>query len=305
MIPTETLLESLRRMLRIRFSENIIAEDFRQNKIFSFYHSSVGQEAVAVGVGMALESTDKAFGNHRSHGHYLGRGGDLYRMFCEIYGQSDGCCKGHGGSMHMLDRSVGFAGSTPILGSIAPIAVGSAFAQKASGEKAISVVFVGDGATEEGAFYESLNLAAVFKLPILFVVEDNLYAVNTPQSARRSEQYSLERVVVGLGCKYYHANGNRLMSVLSNATGARLALLVGGAPIVLHATTFRHMAHSGPITDESVREIDTKEFREEMDPIKDLLRDLMVRVSPDVLSRINHEVELEVRTAFLKAKKYD
>src|SRR6266481_16077 len=103
-------VDAYRRMLTIRLAEEKIAQDFRENKIFSFYHSSAGQEAVAVGVAMSLQKGDRMYGNHRSHGHYIAMGGDLYRMFCEIYGKADGCCKGFGGSMHMLDRSVGFMG---------------------------------------------------------------------------------------------------------------------------------------------------------------------------------------------------
>ena len=127
---TDILLRAFKKMLTIRHAENMIAEDFRKNKIFSFLHLYTGQEAVATGACMALRIDDRVFGNHRSHGHYLAKGGNLYRMFCEIYGKADGCCNGMGGSMHVLDRSVGFMGSTPILGSAVPIAAGSAFQQK-------------------------------------------------------------------------------------------------------------------------------------------------------------------------------
>src|SRR4051812_33329236 len=109
-------------MLLIRLAEEAIAEDFRTNKIFSFLHLCIGQEGVAVGVAMGLNPTDQFVGNHRSHGHYLAKGGALYRMFAEIYGKKDGCCRGHGGSVHLLGRSVGFLGSTPILGAAVPIA---------------------------------------------------------------------------------------------------------------------------------------------------------------------------------------
>src|SRR5687767_6614082 len=128
---SDLLLSAFRTMLRIRIAEDMIAKDYRENKIYSFFHSSAGQEAVATGVCMALTKEDRVFGNHRSHGHLIAKGGNLYEMFCEIYGKADGSCKGKGGSMHQLDRSVNFMGSTPLLGAAVPLAVGSAFEQKA------------------------------------------------------------------------------------------------------------------------------------------------------------------------------
>ena len=244
------ILEAYQKMLLIRRAEEAISTDFIENKIFSFYHSSAGQEAVSVGVCMALSKEDRVFGNHRSHGHYLAKGGDLYAMMCEIYGKADGCCKGYGGSMHMLDRSVGFMGSTPILGSAVPIALGSAFEQKVSGKNSITVVFTGDGASEEGVVYESLNIAATKGLPLLVVIEDNLYAVNTPASARRSPWFSREAVYTGLGACFMTADGNNIVDVLNAARSAKDTILMLRTQVVLHTTPFRHMAHSGPIAED-------------------------------------------------------
>lgn len=287
-IPTDLLIEAYRRMLTIRKAEDAISADFRENKIFSFYHSSAGQEASAVGVCLALGKEDRVMGNHRSHGHYIAQGGNLYRMFAEIYGKADGCCKGKGGSMHMLDRDAGFMGTTPILGSIVPIATGSAFQQKCSCSDGITVAFLGDGASEEGAFYESINLAAVMQLPAIYVVEDNLYAVNTPRNLRRSENYSLGKVIVGLGAQYLPANGNSFTAMY---TASRIAISHAREcrPVVLHATVFRHMAHSGPIKDESVREIDTEGIRIQADPIKEIINQLHSRGISGI--SMEHEAE--------------
>ncbi len=297
--------EAYRRMLTIRLSEDKIAQDFRDNKIFSFYHSSRGQEAVAVGVAMALKPGDRIYGNHRSHGHYIAAGGDLYRMFCEIYGKADGCCKGYGGSMHMLDRSVGFMGSTPLLGSVAPIALGSAFEQKASCSENITVCFIGDGASEEGAVYESVNIAALMKLPILFVIEDNLYAVNSPTSARRSRLFDAEKVYNGLGVKYYNiTDGRSYGNIAAHVTD----LMKYGEPSVLKVATYRDMAHSGPIKDESVRVVDTADVREILDPlnaaaaaVKAHAGDCLANGYP-ALNGIISEVERTVDDAWLRAK---
>ncbi len=297
--------EAYKRMLTIRLSEDRIAQDFRDNKIFSFYHSSRGQESVAVGVAMALKCGDRVYGNHRSHGHYLACGGDLYRMFCEIYGKADGCCKGYGGSMHMLDRSVGFMGSTPLLGSVAPIAVGSAFEQKVAGSENITVCFIGDGASEEGVVYESINIAALMKLPILFVIEDNLYAVNSPTSARRSRHYDPMKVYNGIGVKYHHiADGRSCGNIASQVTD----LMKYGEPSLLHITTYRDMAHSGPIKDESVRTIDTADLRELCDPLNAAAESVKVHSGDclangyPVLNGIIADVERTVNDAWQRAK---
>lgn len=295
--------EAFRKMLLIRLTEDAIAEDFRKNKIFSFYHSSAGQEAVAVGVCMGTQQEDRVYGNHRSHGHYLAKGGNLYRMLAEIYGKSSGCCKGYGGSMHMLDRSVNFMGSTPLLGSALPIAVGSAWEQKIHESAQVTVVFTGDGASEEGVFYESLNLAAVKRLPVIFVVEDNLYAVNTPSNDRRGDHYSLEKVVQGLGAAYYKCDGNSFKHTYAAAVVARSVVKGAEIPVVMHAITFRHMAHSGPITDESVRKADTIAIRTETDPIRRMASDLSW--AEYRLETIRKEVESDIKKAMAKVKAHE
>lgn len=298
MIPAEILRNAYRKMLTIRVAEDTLAEDFKKNRIFSFYHSSAGQEAVAAGVCEALQPEDRVYGNHRSHGHYLAKGGDLYSMFCEIYGKADGCCKGYGGSMHMLDRSVNFMGTTPILGSIPAIANGSAFQQKYNGDRNITVVFIGDGASEEGVFYESVNLAAVMKLPILFVLENNLYAVNTPESARRSQRFSRKMVYEGLGARFLDCDGNDFTSVYWQASMLAKALRNGKGPAVLHARCYRQMAHSGPITDESVRDEDTQDVRDSDDCIKNL----EAHIDADDRRSIRAEVGLGVLRVWATAK---
>ncbi len=299
LITIDIVMEALSRMMLIRYTEAAISEDFRENKIFSFYHSSMGQEAVAVGACLPLSKDDKVFGNHRSHGHYLAKGGDLYRMLAEIYGHTDGCCSGFGGSMHMLDRSVGFDGTTPILGSIIPIALGCAFAQKQRKDKAITVVFLGDGASEEGAFYESLNLCVLLRLPILFVLEDNLYAVNTPANARRSAYFKWEQLVTSFGVTYKKVNGNHFEDVY-NYVSTLHPYCMQGYPTLIHAIAFRHMAHSGPIKDESVRITDSEIIREQEDPIRHVLTDWLGHMSTGRIDGLSQDVKDQVNRAFEK-----
>jgi pyruvate dehydrogenase E1 component alpha subunit len=292
------MLEIYRKMYFLRTSEEVIAQYYLDNQIYSFVHFYVGQEAVAVGVTTHLSLKDRVFGNHRSHGHYLAKGGDLGAMFAEMLGKTTGCCKGKGGSMHMLDRSVGFMGSTPILASVAPIAVGSALQQKMTKEENLTVVFVGDGAAEEGVFYESVNLAAVMELPILFVIENNLYSVNTPKSIRKSELHDYAKISTGFGVPYFKANGNDIFEVLDRAKEAVQLIKSTKSPVILECQVYRHMAHSAPIFDDTsgYRVEDTFEIRKKFDSLL-LLRNLLEFQSgilniEKIEAEINKQVDL-------------
>lgn len=269
-------VDVFRQLLLLRIAEEELAQLFLREKIFSFIHFYVGQEAVAVGVSNALLPADRALGNHRSHGHYLAKGGSLRRMICEILGRAEGCSGGKGGSMHMIDRSHGFMGSSPILGSITSIAAGSAFAQKQAKQPYVSVAYIGDGASEEGGFYETLNLAALFRLPLLLVVENNLYAVNSKLLDRRSPNYNAEGIVRGLGANYAKADGNDYNDVYTKSKDL-LKGVRAGHPAVLECMVYRHMAHSAPLFDDAqgYRVEDTLERRLERDCIKRLQDDLI------------------------------
>jgi TPP-dependent pyruvate/acetoin dehydrogenase alpha subunit len=281
-------IEAFKRMVLLRIAEEEIAKLFLRDKIMSFVHFYVGQEAVAVGVSNALDPNDRALGNHRSHGHYLAKGGNLRRMVCEILGKAEGFAGGKGGSMHMIARREGFTGSTPILGSITSIAAGSAFAQKQAQSKDVTVAYIGDGASEEGGFYETLNLAALFKLPLLIVVENNLYAVNSKLDDRRSVNYRAGDIIRGFGVAYGNADGNDFDDVYDKAK----ELLVNvrqGHPAVLECVVYRHMAHSAPIFDDAqgYRDVDVFEKRLEQDCLKKLKERLMTEgVTEESLSKV-------------------
>ena len=261
------LFEAYKKMFLIRTVEQELAAVYLKNKIMSFVHFCVGQEAVAVGVCDTLTKEDKVLGNHRSHGHYLAKGGDLNRMICELLGKEDGIAHGKGGSMHMMDKSVNFVGSTPILGSVVPLACGTAFEQKYNKKKDVAVAFLGDGAFEEGIVYETLNLAALFKLPLLIVVENNLFSTNSKLKDRRSDAHHVESIVTGFGVAYAKADGNDYEDVLKKAQQL-IAGVRTGQPAVLECMTYRHMAHSGPLFEEGYREEDAAENRLDKDPLK-------------------------------------
>ncbi len=293
------ILEVYRDMFFLRTAEEKIAEYYFNNKIFSFVHFYIGQEAVAVGVSKHLNLEDRVFGNHRSHGHYLAKGGSLESMFAEMLGKADGCARGKGGSMHMLDKSKGFMGSTPILGSAVPIATGSAFQQKMMKEPGITVVYLGDGAAEEGIFYESLNFAALHKLPLVIVLEDNLYSVNSDNSVRKSPDFNYEKIAEGFGIQYLRGDGNDVHDVLNASKIAIHSARNNSKPTLLHLVTFRHMAHSAPIRDDKsgYRIIDTEENRIAKDSLLQLRNEILASIEESKLNELEDQLLSKVNQA--------
>jgi len=294
----ELLIPAYAQMLRIRLIEERLVKEYLEKNIRSFVHFYIGQEAIAVGVCMNLTKKDYAFGTHRCHGHYLAKGGSLKRMIAELYGKATGCSKGRGGSMHLVDRSVGYMGSISILSSVVPIATGAAFALKKCGRKNISVVFVGDGAADEGGFYESINLAALMKAPVLFVVENNLYAGMSAEEARHPEKYDLGKIVIGLGAEYYYTNGNDIDEIYDKVEMAKRNL-----PAVIECSTYRHMAHSAPIFDDKLgyRKIDDLKTRLDACPLKKFTDNYFI--DPVILAVIKSEILQEINEAIRFAEK--
>jgi len=295
----EQILQAYKKMFLIRRIEEDLVKHYFENKIMSFVHFYIGQEAVAVGVCENLNHEDNAFGNHRSHGHYLAKGGDPNRMVAELLGKVTGCCRGKGGSMHMIDRSVNFVGSTPILGSVAPISAGSALTQKLNNSENITVSFFGDGASEEGVVYETINFASLFKLPLLLVVENNLYSVMSKLKDRRSESHNLEKIVDGFGAKYYKADGNDFFDVYNKAKAAIENIKTNKQPSVLECITFRHMAHSAPICDDKIgyRDIDKMEDRQKHDSVKNLRTELLKEYSKTEIESVENEINANIKSA--------
>jgi TPP-dependent pyruvate/acetoin dehydrogenase alpha subunit len=299
-------LEAYKKMILIRTAEQEIANLYLAEKIMSFVHFYVGQEAVAVGVCEALMPADRVMGNHRSHGHYLAKGGDLRRMICELLGKEYGSSHGKGGSMHLIDKSVNFSGSTPILGSVVPLGTGSAFEQKYNNKKEVTAVFFGDGASEEGVVYESINIACLYSLPILFVIENNLYSVNSKLRERRGEKYNVEQIMTGIGAQYCKADGNDFDDVYAKASGLIAGLRSGKGPAVLECIAYRHMAHSAPIMDDKqgYREEDTLEKRLDVDSVKKLRAKLLAQgVSEEEILNIESEAKQKVASDIAFAKK--
>lgn len=260
MIETNLSLELFREMLRIRMIEEAIAERYKNQKMRCPVHLSIGQEAIAVGVCKAALQSDYLISNHRAHAHYLAKGGALKPMIAEIYGKETGCCGGRGGSMHLVDRSVGMMGSTPIVGGSIPVGVGIAFASQLKNESAITLIFLGEGATEEGVFAESLNFAALRKLPVLFVCENNLYSVYSPLEVRQPATRDRVAIARAHGVYARYGFGNDVEEVHRITSEAVAHVRKGEGPAFLEFDTYRHREHCGPNFDNHIGYRTEQEF---------------------------------------------
>jgi len=215
----DKLLEMYHSMQRIRQFESKIRDLATKNEIPDFVHVSIGEEASATGVCAALRTTDRITSTHRGHGHLIAKGGKLSRMMAEIYGKRDGYCKGKGGSMHIVDFSLGILGANGIVGAGLPIATGSALAAVVTRRDDVTACFFGDGASNEGTFHESLNLAAVWKLPVVFVCENNGYGEFTPMETVTSVRDIAVRAQ-GYGIPGHIVDGNDVLEVYRYASEA-------------------------------------------------------------------------------------
>lgn len=235
-----------RSMLRIRLVEEHIAAEYSKQEMRCPTHLSIGQEGVAAGVCAALQEKDEIFSGHRSHAHYLAKGGSLKRMIAEMMGKAEGCCGGMGGSMHLIDKACGFRGSVPIVGSTIPIATGLAFQHQIDGTGQVVVAFLGEGATEEGVLHESLNFAALKKLPILFACENNLYSVYSPLSVRQPEGRRVTELAEGHRMYTANVDGNDVSAVNEVTAQAVEKARAGEGPSFIEYTTYRWREHCGP-----------------------------------------------------------
>lgn len=303
-IEEEIALDLFREMLRIRLIEEAIAERYSEQKMRCPVHLSIGQEAIAVGVCKASLHTDYLISNHRAHAHYLAKGGSLKAMVAEIYGKRDGCCGGRGGSMHLVDRSVGMMGSTPIVGGSLPVAVGLAFATQLRKQNQVTIVFFGEGATEEGVFAECLNFASLRKLPILFVCENNLYSVYSPLEVRQSPARDRVAIAQAHGIKAKMGYGNDVEIVYAMATDAITAIRRGNGPIFLEFDTYRHREHCGPFFDNHIGYRTEEEFQvwEKKCPLKifqnKLTEQEMKEIRLSILSEIKEAFEFANKSPF-------
>jgi pyruvate dehydrogenase E1 component alpha subunit len=280
-------------MLRIRLVEESIANKYFEQKMRCPTHLSIGQEAIAVGVCANLTSQDQVLSTHRAHAHYLAKGGCLNSMMAEIYGKASGCSKGMGGSMHLIDTSVGFMGSTAIVGNTIPVAVGLALEKKLTRKKSIACVFFGDGATEEGAFYESVNFAIIHSLPILFICENNLYSVYSGLEVRQPVDRKIYKMVRAMGISAQHGNGNDVEEVARKVKHAKTMILKSGGPQFLEFDTYRWREHCGPNFDNNIGYREESEFLKwkKKDPLKNFYSENSQKYIDRKIDTISQEID--------------
>lgn len=300
----------LREMLRIRLIEERIADLYHDQEMRCPVHLCIGQEAVSVGVCANLEQTDYVLGTHRSHGHYLAKGGNLKAMVAEFYGKETGCAQGKGGSMHLMDLQVGFLGATPIVGSTIAIAVGAALGSVMKGEDRVVVAFFGDAAAEEGVFHESISFAVLKSLPVVFVCENNFYSVYTPLSARQPAGREISEVAKGHGIASYQGDGNDVVEVYRLSRSAVERARKERKPTFLEFKTYRWREHCGPNFDNSLGYRSEEEFKkwEERCPIARLKSRVMEEgvLEEAGLKEMEKEISAEIEEAisFVKSSPF-
>jgi pyruvate dehydrogenase E1 component alpha subunit len=284
--------------LRIRKIEEMIALRYPEQEMRCPTHLSIGQELVPVVVSNFLSKDDKAFSSHRAHAHYLAKGGSLKKMIAELYGKATGCTGGRGGSMHLTDLDCGFIASTAIVGNSIPLAVGSALSQKLQNSNFLTVSYFGDGATEEGAFYESLNFAAVKSLPILFICENNRYSVYSPLEVRQPVNRSITDLSQSIGVESFHADGSLLIPLTYAVESAIEYIRKNNAPALLELDTYRHREHCGPNFDDDLNYRAAGEVKTwlEKDPLKLLFAELssdqhFEKTHNEMIIKIKNEIE--------------
>jgi pyruvate dehydrogenase E1 component alpha subunit len=287
----------LREMLRIRRFEEKCAELYSATKIRGFLHLYIGEEAVAVGVLQALEPDDAIVATYREHGHALARGVSPGAIMAEMYGKQEGCSRGRGGSMHLFDAATRFYGGNAIVGGGLPLAVGLALADKMQGRQRVTACFFGEGAVAEGEFHECMNLAALWKLPVLFCCENNLYAMGT--ALKRSEsEIDLCLKATSYEVPAWPVDGMDVVAVEEAAQRAAAAVRAGGGPYFLEFRTYRFRAHSmfDPQLYRDKQEVEAWKERDPLNTFQVRLREQGLLEDAD-LARLEEEAAAEITRA--------
>ena len=292
-------------LLKLRMTENEIAKKYSEQEMRCPVHLSIGQEAAAVGVCSNLDLQDQVYSTHRCHSHYLAKGGNLRSMISELYGKRSGCCGGRGGSMHLMDPSVGMMLSLPIVASIIPIAVGAALSLKLKKKKNVISVFFGDAAVEEGVFHESANFASLNKLPIVFVCENNKYSCFTKINERQPSE-DITRLAKCHNISNLRMNGNNLINVYEKSKMIIQQIKKKPEPFFLQLDTYRHVEHCGPNSDDNLNYRGKSELNNWLkdDPLENFIKFLKGENEFDqkIVNEINDKIMIEINSAFKFAK---
>ncbi len=297
--------EFLSKMLLIRQTELKIEELYHFEEMKTPVHLNLGQEAVSAGVCMHLNREDAIFSNHRSHGHYLAKGGSLKELIAELYCRETGCSKGRGGSMHLIAKDVGHWGSSSIVAGATPHAVGAALAFQMQKKAATAVSFLGDGACEQGVFFESMNWAALKKVPVLFVIENNFYSVHSHISVREANEFLYQRARA-FDIPSQRVDGMNPLDVYASADAALKYVRSGRGPFVLEYVLQRWRMHVGPGDPNAALYRASEELDEgyRRDPIKEFIEHVLQTgiLKDEDIAQIRSRIDSEVEEAFTFAQ---
>ncbi|HKT79999.1 MAG TPA: thiamine pyrophosphate-dependent dehydrogenase E1 component subunit alpha [Vicinamibacterales bacterium] len=298
----QDLTALFRSMLRIRRIEEEIERRYHEDQMKTPIHLVIGQEATSVGCCAALRDTDLLYSSHRTHGNYLAKGGDLRRMLCEMHCRINGCAGSRGGSMHLIDKAVGMAGTSAIVGGAVPIATGAALAAKIKGDDRVVVVFLGDATTEEGVTSESLNFAALKELPIVFFCENNFYSVQSPLATRQPPTRDLAEWAASHRVTSVKVDGVNVLEVQDATAAAVARARKGGGPTFIEAPVYRFRAHGGAGDDSRTgyRQVTEREAWEQVDPVT-LFKDVLARrgaLTDSTISSMETAIAQEIDEAF-------
>lgn len=289
-------------MLRIRKVEESISKNYSEWKMRCPVHLSIGQEAPAVGVIKCLAKEDKIVTAHRSHAHYLSKGGSLKAMIAELYGKETGCANGKGGSMHLIDLKAGVTAAVPIVGSTIPIGVGLSWSMKLRKKKNIVVIFFGDGATEEGVFQESLDFSSLHSLPVLFVCENNEYSVYSHRSKRQSKYRDILKIAKAIGIDGTKISGDDVIKIFNSTKKIVKKIKKNSKPHLILIDTFRHLEHCGPNNDDylAYRSKNYVSKWVNKDPLKKIRKDIinLKYLCKNDLENIEKKINKEILSAF-------
>lgn len=304
-ISKDILIRIYEAMLAIRKFEEKTAELILDGEIKTPCHLYIGQEATAAGVCLALKKDDFAFSTHRSHGHYLAKGGDMKKLMAELYGKAAGCSRGKGGSMHLSAPEVGFLGSSAIVAGSIPLAAGTALASTLQNNERVTVCFFGDGAVNEGVFYESLNFASLNKLPVIFVCENNLYSTHLPISKCLADVNIAKKAEI-FNMNGFQIDGNNAIEVFQIAEKSIEDARQGRGPALIECLTYRWRGHVGPSDDlnKGLRSREELNSWTEKCPIKRLERQLIKEeiLSEEEKNKISQNIERKIDEAVKFAK---
>ncbi len=299
-------LSILGKLYLIRDLEEAIAARYSEQKMRCPTHLSIGQEGVAAALSVLLTPEDKAVSTHRAHAHYLAKGGSVDAMVAELYGKATGCSGGRGGSMHLIDMDVGFMGSTAIVGNTIPLGVGFALSMQYQKGDAIAVVYLGDGAVEEGVFYEAANFAAVRQLPVLFVCENNLYSVYSGLACRQPEGRKIYEMVSAIGVESAAGDGNDVVAAHGLMHKLVAQIREQRKPMFVEFSTYRWREHCGPNYDNDIGYRSQNEFEQwrQLEPIaryESWLRTVGL-VGDKEMQRERSRIQDIIETAFCQAE---